>query len=478
MLLSFLKNILSRKPAQRISPPQDFSLTTTLLWQQLDELIRRSHHEKARTLLESTPAKLRNQPEIRLCALRLDLAGEDPTVYQAALRELVTRYPVCIPAWTELGSSALKSDNYAEATRSFEAARALLPPSAALLNNFGLALFRDQKLRESLQVFEEAVAVDGQLAAARMNLAIALLCSGQFERGWLEYEHRPAKDRSAYEQIQLPVWDGQELAGKRLLLVAEQGFGDTILASRFIAALEKRAGEVTLACQKPLESLLQQSRVASSIINMDNLSADSSHFDVKYPLMSVPNVLRLAAENLPYRSRYLCSPPDAVEKWRGLLQSEKRPLVGLVWRGNPAQSNDRNRSIPLAQLKPLLAAAPGTLISLQIDARDDEKQLIAATRSSTYLSAALQDFADTAGLLMHLDMIVSVDTASAHLAGALGQPTLLLRPYVPDWRWEVSDKPSPWYPSVEVFQQQPFGDWTNAITRVVDRLQKSFAELE
>jgi len=183
MLFSLLKSVLSRKQARRVIHPQDLTRDTALLWQQLDELIRHSQPQKAKELLESSPTELFNQPEIRLCALRLNLASGDPAAYHAALRELLTLHPTCSPAWAELGSSALKSDNYAEAVRSFETLKALLPPNAALLNNLGLALFRNQKLHESLQIFEQAVEIDGQLAAARMNLAIALLCSGQFERG-------------------------------------------------------------------------------------------------------------------------------------------------------------------------------------------------------------------------------------------------------------------------------------------------------
>lgn len=470
MLMSLLKNLLARtSPAEDAVSPRTKPGFAATRWTEIDRLLRSGKNADAKNIIDSLTPSEREQPEIRLLTLRIELASGDPAHYRQALHALLTHHPQCVPAWVELGSSAFDSDDYTEACNAFTHARALMPPNARLLNNLGLALFRNQKVEESLRSFETALSIDGSLAAARMNLAMALLFLGQFERGWLEYEHRPAKDRATFEMLALPRWDGQPLNQKHLLVVTEQGFGDTIWGCRFLSSLERFGGQVTLACHRPLVPLLRNCALGVAVVDMDEVCARVDRFDVKFPLMSLPRLLGVTLDSAQTRGSYLH--PITTDAWESRLANAPRPLVGLAWRGNPNQNNDRNRSIPLRDLQPILTAAPGTVINLQVDTRDDERELLKSVENCFDATREIRDFLDTAAILKQVDVLISVDSAVAHLAGALGRPTLLLRPFVPDWRWQIADRISPWYQSIEVFQQRPFGDWTSAITRVADRLQ-------
>lgn len=376
MLMSLLRNLLTRTPRAEDATSHTAPTPWAFHWTEIDRLLRSGRNADARSIIANLTPSERGQPEIQLLSLRIEFASGDLTNYREALRAFLKDHPQCVPAWTELGTSALSADDYAESAHALDHARALMPPNARVLNNLGLALFRNQKVEESLRVFESAVSVDNNLSAARMNLAMALLSTGQFERGWNEYEHRPAKDRATYEKLALPRWDGQPLNQNRLLVVTEQGLGDAIWACRFLSSLERFGGHVTLACQRSLVPLLRNCSLKVTVTEMEEASDRVDRFDLKFPLMSLPHLLNVTLNSAQIQRSYLN--PATADVWQRRLASATRPLVGLVWRGNANQSNDRNRSIPLRELRPILTTAPGTVVSLQVDTRDDEREVLAS----------------------------------------------------------------------------------------------------
>jgi hypothetical protein len=316
-----------------------------------------------------------------------------------------------------------------------------------------------------MRAYEDALYFQPDHSDAHWNRALLHLLLGEFDRGWLEYEWRWLKFPEVRRYFAKPLWDGFDISGKTILLHAEQGFGDTIQFVRFAPLVAARGATVNLECQPELEGLFQHvPGVARTVSRGDPLPP----FDIHCPLMSLPRALGIDITNVPNQVPYLQVDQNLLHKWeRKLKEYEGCQKVGLVWGGAKTHPRDAERSIPLDALAALNRLHGVRLFSLQ---KDIARQASAATGWIDF-TAELHDFAETAALTANLDLVIGVDTAVVHLAGALGKPAWTLLPHSPDWRWLLGRDDSPWYPTMRLFRQAVPGDWSGVIGRVVELLQ-------
>jgi tetratricopeptide (TPR) repeat protein len=360
----------------------------------------------------------------------------------------------------------------AEAVASYQAALALHPDSPDTLNNLGNSLQDLGDATGALAAYDRAIALKPDDADAHMNKALVLLRLGRLDEGWRLYEWRKAKwPGIARADLPQPAWTGAErLEGKTLLLRREQGLGDTLQFCRYALACRERGAQVILSVQPPLVRLLSQLEPQVRVIAE---GAAPGAFDRHAALMSLPLAFGTTLATVPAGPR-LAAEPALAALWAGRLGPKTRPRVGLAWSGSAAHVNDRNRSLSLQQLLPLLSDG-AEWISLQKELRDADDAALAAEPRIRSFAGHLSDFAETAALIAQLDLVVTVDTSVAHLAAAMGKPTWILLPLNPDFRWLAGRDDSPWYPSVRLFRQPRFGDWAAVIGEVAAELAARFA---
>jgi len=374
-------------------------------------------------------------------------------------------------ALSNLAGALRKAGRLSEAREQCEKAITSKPDYVSAYANYGLVLGDGGRYQEALAIYDRALAIDPGHAAVRANRAVLLLLLGHFTEGWREYEWRwrtpgfttPRRDFSA------PVWDGTPLAGRTLLVHAEQGIGSAIQFSRFCRPAAA-GGTVVLECQPPLRRLFALSFTDGAASQVVAKGQQVPACDVHVPMMSLPKVLLTSLGTIPADVPYLRADPDDMVRWAHNLRDRPGPRVGLVWAGNPLHGNDTNRSMPSSALGPLIADNPQVrFYSLQVGPSAGVGAFADGTVRD--LAPELSDFADTAAVLAHLDLVISVDTAVAHLAGALGRPVWLLVTHVPEWRWLLARDDSPWYPSMRLFRQGQAGDWAGVIDRVSSALR-------
>ncbi|RQR52841.1 glycosyltransferase [Burkholderia sp. Bp9140] len=307
---------------------------------------------------------------------------------------------------------------------------------------------------------------------ARRSEAFCRLLMGDFETGWQQHEMRwRASDVVLHRRhADRPLWNGDELlAGRTVLLHAEQGYGDTLQFCRYASLLHDRGATVLVEAPAALGELLGTLRGVSRIVTEDQ---PTPAFDLQCPLMSLPHAFRTTLDTVPADVPYLRADARRRDAWAQRLDAISPPgrlRIGLAWSGNPRHANDENRSIPFAALAPLVAAHDATFVSLQPQIRARDADAFAASGVLSFADA-LTDFAETAALADTLDLVISVDTSIAHLAGALGRPLWVLLPRVPDWRWLLERDDCPWYPSATLFRQARPGDWPAVVARLADAL--------
>lgn len=367
-----------------------------------------------------------------------------------------------------LGALLALQKRHAEAEASYAAALALEPESSAVWSNLG-ALNLNLKNEETAKAcLRQAVALDPANARARFNLAYLQLRHGHFEEGWALFEARDWY-RAMEQQLAFPRWQGEDLAGLTLLVTYEAGHGDVIQFCRYIPLLKALgAAHITLLCHPALKSLLRSLNGLDAACGFDE-ALTPQPFDYWMPLMSAPHYLGTRADKVPAQLPYLHAEPDLRAQWAGALPAPGALRVGLVWKGNPQFENDSDRSLPhLQSLAPLWRVPGVDFVSLQKGAGEAEVAPFQAQPPLTELGSRMQDFADAAAIVAQLDLVISVDTAMAHLAGALGKPCWLLLPwYMTDWRWGAEGSGSLWYPGVmRLFRQGPDGDWAPVIADV------------
>jgi len=385
----------------------------------------------------------------------------------AAFERAIALKPDYAEVHNNRGNTQLELGHLAEALADYDRALALNPDFADALVNRGNALHHLGREQDAIASFDRALALNPQLAEAHWNKGLACLAFGDFTRGYQEYEWRWKRNGELQPRnFTQPQWRGEDLRGGTILLHAEQGFGDTIQFIRYLPMVMARGGKVVLEIPDDLRPLITQFDGVAAIARRGDALPP---FDLHCPLMSLPLVFGTTLGTVPAPIPYLSPPAERIDRWRARLAEIKRPRVGLVWSGKPTHKNDRNRSIVLAELAPLLAQPGVSFVSLQKDYRDTDRAALAKA-PLVRLDATLLDFADTAAVIAGLDLVIAVDTAVAHLTGAMGKPLWLLLPAIGDWRWLLERADSPWYPSARLFRQPRVGDWKNAIAAVAREL--------
>lgn len=364
-------------------------------------------------------------------------------------------------------------DRPTEALASYERAIALQPDYAEAFYNRGNALRELHRYREAVESYERALALKPDYAAAHWNLADCRLMLGDFARGWQEYEWRwkLQQRQHARRDFAQPLWVGaQPLDGRTILLHGEFGLGDTLQFCRYANEVAARGAKVVLEVQPPLLPLLAD---LEGVLQTVPRGAPLPEFDFHCPLMSLPLAFKTDLSNVPVKIPYIRSNPSRVAAWQQTLPRKDKPRVGLVWSGSMSQRNDK-RSMALEEMLPLVGEWAQWL-SLQKEVRESERALLAARADLRHVGDDLNDFADTAAVIELIDVLVTVDTSVAHVAGALGKPVWILLPFNPhDWRWMLDREDSIWYPSARLFRQPAAGDWESVIRRVNEELPRRF----
>lgn len=309
--------------------------------------------------------------------------------------------------------------------------------------------------KEALMHYNRAIELDKNFYEARWNRSLALLHLGRFEEGWKEYEYRFKKEKPSDSRIfGRQKWDGCSLEGKRILIASEQGFGDNIHFIRYIPFVKNKGGHVILECKKELRKLFEGFNGVDEIIDKKINIVPDVRFDFYIHLMSLPAVFNTNVDNIPNKIPYLKAKQQLAEKFKRQF-SKNKFNIGIVWAGNPEQENDKNRSTRFENFK-IFKEIPGIkLYSLQ----KGEAALQLNDKEIINLESQINDFADTSAFIENLDLIISVDTSVAHLAGAMGKMVWVLLSTASDWRWLRERKDSPWYPSMKLFRQKELGDW-------------------
>jgi tetratricopeptide (TPR) repeat protein len=357
-----------------------------------------------------------------------------------------------------------------EAIAAHRLAIALEPRFTKAHFNLGNALADSGNLEQAIAAYRQAIALEPNLAEAHGNLAVALLLAGNMPEGWAEYEWRwKIKDfRSPRRNFTQPQWNGEDLAQRTILLHAEQALGDTILLVRYLPMVAHRAGNIVLECQPELNRLLNFNARGWQVISAGQPLPE---FDVHCPLLSLPRALGTTLQTIPGQP-YLRADKQGTELWHEKVAKDSSSIkVGLVWAGSGTLSNDA-RSVNLATLAPL-AALPGIhWYSLQKGPGATQAKNPPAGLELIDWKDQFQDFADTAALIANLDLVISVDTAVAHLAGAMGRPVWVLLSTAMDWRWMLQRQDSPWYPTMRLFRQSKCGQWDDVVQRVKESLAR------
>jgi tetratricopeptide (TPR) repeat protein len=352
----------------------------------------------------------------------------------------------------------------AEAVAAYDQVLAMVPNHVAARSSRGVALQALNRHAEAIESFERALALAPDYADAHFNRSLALLATGDYARGQSEYEWRWKRSGAAPPRQVRPLWLGEaSLADKTILLHAEQGLGDTIMFARYVGAIARTGAKVVLEVHPELKSLI--ARLAGTATVIGRGEPRPAH-DFHCPLGSLPLALKTRPDSVPQEIPYVAADPERVTRWRERLSAHGAPRVGIAWAGNVAHANDRNRSLPLDKLASLLAREGARLVSLQRDLRAGDAERLAGA-PVLHLGPELADFDDTAAVLAQCDLVISVDTSVAHLAGALGRPLWVLLPFSADWRWTAGGERCPWYPSARLYRQPLPGDWDSVIAGVV-----------
>jgi len=355
--------------------------------------------------------------------------------------------------------------DFAAAMDSYARAIELEPDYAVAYFNRGNCLQQLNRFAEAVESYQQALDLQPGLTPARLNQSLSRLVMGDLERGWQGYEWRldvesPGNSKRAFTR---PQWTGQqEIAGKTIYLHAEQGLGDAIQFCRYVPLIAARGARVILEVSPPLVELMTTLAGSPRVVYRTDGPAD---YDLQCPLPSLPLAFGTTLATIPAQVPYLHAAPERVAQWRERLGPKRRPRIGLAWSGEPTHPNDQNRSIALRALLPLLQAE-ASFVSLQKGVREADQADLQAHGDLVHFGDQLTNFADTAALVANLDLVVSIDSSVAHLAGAMAKPVWVLLPYIPDWRWLLDRDDSPWYPTARLFRQDDSRAWPNILGRL------------
>ena len=429
-------------------------------------------HEEAIASFERAIAAQPNYAEAwyNLGNSQAELRRHDAAV--ASYRKALALDAKFVDALNNLGVALAEKNAHDEAIACYRRAIALEPRFAEAYNNLGTALGDLKRYDEAIAAFEQSIALDPEYADAQWNLALYRLLLGDFERGWQGYEWRwkqvqVSKYQRNYPQ---PLWRGKEaLAGKTVFLYAEQGLGDMLQFCRYASRVADLGARVILEAPPALQPVLSGLTGVTQVIAQGTAIPE---FDLHCPITSLPLAFHTTADTIPRDVPYVTPDPARAKRWQNKLGPKTKPRVGLAWSGNLLP--DPNRSMTLAEAMHF-AVAGVEVISLQKEVREADAPLLAAHAEIRHYGNELQDFGDTAALIDCVDLVISIDTSVAHLAGAMGKPLWVMLPYNPDWRWMVERDDCLWYPSARLFRQRAVADWTHVLRQVSDALRARFA---
>lgn len=406
------------------------------------------------------------------CATALSRQGRHGEAL-ARFDQILVLTPDNAIATNNRGMALLNMGRNEEAIADFRRASEQSPGYFHAYNNLGLALENLRRYDEALASYRQALTLEPEDAVAHLNLGLVLLRNMDLPAGWHEFEWRWKTEqlRGAHRDFSQPLWlGGESLQGRTILLHGEQGLGDTIQFCRYARLVAALGAKVFLEVQAGLEPILATLEgVERLFVRGQCLPA----FDYHCPLLSLPLAFRTEPSTIPAADRYLRADPGRVAVWRSRLGESRLPRTGLVWSGSTVYGNDQNRSLPLSCLA-RLPAETRQWVSLQKEIRPADKRIFDERNDILHFGGELRDFGDTAALIELLDQVITVDTAVAHLAGALGKPVWLLLPFNADWRWFSDGNNSPWYPSARLFRQPRPGDWGSVIDSVATALAAGF----
>jgi tetratricopeptide (TPR) repeat protein len=373
--------------------------------------------------------------------------------------------------YNNLGLTFHKKNMFDKAILFFEKAIRLRPDQSDIYNNLGFTHQEIGSLGEAIRCYRKAIQLDSNYANAHWNLSRALLLVGDYKEGWKEYEWRWKADTLILtsRHCSQSLFTLENIAHRIILLNSEQGFGDNIQCVRYVPLIAQRGAKVIVECYPELYSLFGNMDSIYQVIRFDE---DPPPFDLNCPIFSLPLIFETTPETIPTNVPYLTADASRKEKWREkIMEHNFRVKIGLVWAGNPKIPF---KHLSLDDFAPFGQLGDVGFYSLQKGRASEQSTKPPQGMRLFDYTAEINDFCDTAALIESLDLVIAIDTAVSHLAGAIGKPVWTLLPFVPDWRWMLDREDSPWYPTMRLFRQPALGDWRSVITKVVEELQKSF----
>ncbi|MEX0978489.1 MAG: tetratricopeptide repeat protein [Pirellulales bacterium] len=422
-----------------------------------------------RRILEQHPSHAGSWHLLGVIAFQMGRRGDA----LAAIRQAIAIDPRQAAFHCHLGEVHRALGQLDEARLCYERAIQLQPDFADPYNNMGLLLRITGDVPGAVRQFQRAIELQPNDADTHHGLGCALLLQGDFERGWREYAWRFRSPGRPSTKIPLPEWDGTPLLGQRLLTYAEQGFGDTLNFIRYLPLVESRGSLVTAVVQEELLPIL----TASGFKNLIPPRTPAPTCVAHLPLVGLPGALGTTLKTVPASVPYLHADPQLVERWRARLSPIAGFRVGIAWQGQKSHPLDVFRSIPLAAFEPLARPSGVRLVSLQIGEGARQIDGLAGRFAVTCFDDPFDvehgPFMDTAAVMMNLDLVVTCDSAIAHLAGALGVPVWVALCAAPDWRWMLNRPDSPWYPTMRLFRQSVLGQWSDVFAAIANAITES-----
>lgn len=386
----------------------------------------------------------------------------------AAYRAALSIQPDFAEAWYNLGI-VLKPESYEEAAECYRRAVAARPDFVEARHNLAITLADQRKFDDAAREYRQIVERQPNHVDAYIGLATTLLHAGQFDLGWPQYEWRIKHPSMPQPPQGCPAWRGEPLNGRTVLLLSEQGAGDTLQFVRYAEMVKQRGGRVLVQCSPALESLLAGCPGVDGVLAAHQ---PPPPIDAYAWLASLPGIFGTSLNTIPGAAAYLQPRAEIVDRWRARLSGETRFKIGIAWQGNPIHPRDRDRSIPLREFV-RLGQLPGVrLFSLQFGAGREQLTTIDEADRPVDFGDELGDFESAAGLIANLDLVVTCDSAPAHLAGAVGANVWVALAYACDWRWLADRTDSLWYPTMRLFRQQRRGDWAEVFSRIADQLDR------
>jgi tetratricopeptide (TPR) repeat protein len=380
--------------------------------------------------------------------------------------------PADVSTMINLGNAMHAQGRFRKAVNWYQNALAVSPENIMAINNIGKSLHDQGYIEQALSWYEKALCIDASYAEARFNRSVALLAQGDFSRGWEEYEWRFRRKTAQQvypHKLRAERWNGSSYSGKRLLVHCEQGMGDVIQFSRYLPHVKALGGTLIVEAHAPLLPLLRTMGCIDEVVPFNVLRHPQVAFDLYAPLLSLPALYRTTLSNLPGPVPYLHADTRKILLWRSNTEKPASLRIGIVWSGS---ATDPQRACPINHLSSLFSIKDVHFFSLQKDLSEQSLNILSGYANVTHWGDRLNDFSDTAAAMTRLDLVISVDTAAAHLAGAMGIPVWILLPAVADWRWLINCEDSPWYPSARLFRHKKANDWPELIQTVRNELER------